>query len=96
MENARKKYVGCIATQTPPNVYEECFDEYNDSTENYEKYNIVPYTALRQKQYENELALGNEQHAGVLKLFKRAKISYLPKGLWQNINAHPEKFNDYL
>jgi len=96
MKAARKKYVGCIATKTPPEVYEDCLDEYNDPTESYEKYSIVPYNALRQKQYDHELELGNSQRAGVLKLTERTKISYLPKGLRQYIDAHPEKFNDYL
>ena len=71
-------------------------DEYNNPTENYEKISIVPYNALRQKQYENELELGNSQRAGVLKLSEKSKISYLPKGLRQYIDANPQKFDNYL
>ena len=51
---------------------------------------------LKQKQYENELDLSNNQHASILKLSEKAKISYLPKGLRQYINTHPEKFDNYL
>ena len=96
LKAARKKYVGCITTKTPPEVYEDCLDEYNDPVKSYEKYSIVPYNVLRQKQYDHELELKNNQHTGVLKLSKQTKISYLPKGLHQYIDAHPEKFNDYL
>ena len=32
MKTARRKYVGCIATRTSPEIYEECLDEYNDPT----------------------------------------------------------------
>ena len=81
MKSARKKYVECIATKTSPKVYKEYLDEYNNPVENYEKISIVPYNVLRQKQYENELELGNSQRTRVLKLSEKAKISYLPKGL---------------
>jgi len=96
MKLVRKKYVGCIALHTSPEIYKECLEEYNDSNENYEKYSLIPYNALRQKQYENELELENTQRAGVFKLSENAKISYLPKGIWQYIDSHPEKFDSYL
>ena len=96
MKPVRKKYVGCLAAHTSPEIYEECLEEYNDLIENYEKYSLIPYNALRQKQYENELELGNTQRAGVLKLSENARISYLPKGIRQYIDSHPEKFASYL
>jgi len=70
IKTAKKKYVGCIATKMLSKVYEDCLNEYNDTAESYEKYSIVPYNALRQKQYDHELELENNQCVRVLKLFK--------------------------
>jgi len=41
MKSAKRKYVGCIATKTSLEVYEECLDEYSNPIENYEKISIV-------------------------------------------------------
>jgi len=59
MKTIRKKYVGCITTKTLPNMYEECLNKYNDLAKSYEKYSIILYNTLKQKQYKNELELKN-------------------------------------
>lgn len=96
MKDAKHKYVGCIATKVDPDVYEECLYEYDNPIAKYEQYGIVPYNALRNREYENELAKGNQNRAGVLKLPENAKISQLPRGIRQFIDNHPDDFEDYL
>ena len=85
-----------VATRTPPEVYEECLEEYNDPTAKYEQYGIISYNALREKQYNNELAVGNNDRASVLKLSEKAKINYLPKGIREYIDKNLDHFDDYL
>lgn len=96
MSTARRKYVGCIATRTPLEVYKECLDEYNDSTAKYEQYGIVPYNTVRERQYNTELSLGNNNRATTLKLSEKAKISYLLRSIREYINKNPNYFNNYL
>lgn len=96
MNKAKRQYVGCLATKIQPETYESCLSLYNDPVAQYDKYKIVPYNALKQKQYEQELAVHNTKNAKVLKLTDKAKISYLPKGIRQYIDSHPEEFSDYL
>jgi len=96
MKQAKNKYVGCLATKIHPDTYNTCLHDYNNPKSRYEQYKIIPYNALKQQQYENELSNKNFDQARALKLSDKAKISYLPKGVRQYIDAHPHEFSDYL
>ena len=96
IKTVRKKYVRCITIKTLLEVYKKCLDKYNDLVKSLEKYNIVSYNVLKQKQYKNKLELENSQYIKVLKLFDCTKINYLLKEIKQYIDTHSQKFNNYL
>ena len=54
MQLAKRKYVGYVASKVPSKIYEDCLEEYINPYEQYEKKEIVPNNALRQKQYNYE------------------------------------------
>ena len=96
MNVVKRKYVSYVVIRTPLEVYEEYLEEYNNPSAKYKQYWIISYNALREKQYNNELAASNNDRANVLKLSKKAKISYLPRSIREYIDKNPDHFDDYL
>ena len=96
MREPRRKYTGCLATKLTPDDYTYCLQEYNNPQEKYEKYKLVPNNALRETRYWKAISEGNEQEAKLLKLPEKAKISYLPMGLFAYYEQHPERYQAYI
>jgi hypothetical protein len=97
MSIPRRQYKGCLATKIKPEDYEACLINYDDPEAHYEKYSsIVPYNALKQKEYNKAVAKGDAERAKLPALEPEATIRDLPLGIRRYMKKNPEDFNNYL
>lgn len=86
LKQAKKGFLGCVATKMDPFDFEECVDDC-DKPE-YREVALVP-RRLRQVAYEKAgLAAPSLDDPG--------HISFLPRGLRKYIETHPTDYEDYM
>ncbi|PRP75410.1 hypothetical protein PROFUN_15480 [Planoprotostelium fungivorum] len=95
-QSKQKQFLGCVAKHTPPGVFQKCAEQYDDPDARYQQYKIIPYSGLRNSEYEKESNAGHANRAAVLRPPAGMKIQHLPKGIREYVSRNPSEFKDYL